>query len=124
MRQHQENQDKSYVGMDLCFYCQEPKGVVLNRRLANTLPRAAVYDRTPCDKCKEWMSQGIILISFSEKLTTDLQNPYRTGGWAVVTEDAAKKMFTSHENIMRMRFAFVTNEAWVLVGLPEIPRVN
>lgn len=40
----------------------------------------------PCDKCRDYMEQGILLISVDPKRTQDRHNPYRTGGWVVIKE--------------------------------------
>lgn len=60
---------KSYVGTSVCFFCSEPKEVLLDRRLKNTLEQNMLLDLVPCDKCKELMELGIILISYDEKRT-------------------------------------------------------
>lgn len=113
--------DKSYVGMSTCFYCGEPKEILLDRRLRNSLPREACYNYEPCQKCKDWMKQGIILISVSDKLSVDKTNPYRTGGWAVLREEAIKSVFPPEraQEVLERRVAFITDEAWELLGLPR-----
>ena len=109
--------EKSYVGMTQCFFCMEAKEVLLDRRLRKTLPRMAVYDHEPCDKCKDWMKQGIILISV--RPGPDRENPYRTGGWVVIKEDAFKQIFKDSDEALRKRIAFVEDEVWDAVGLPR-----
>ena len=52
-----EDPNKSYVGMLNCPWCGEGTGVLLDRRLRNTLPRNN-QDIKPCDKC---MPGAIIL---------------------------------------------------------------
>ena len=113
--------EKSHVGMSTCFYCGKEKGIVLDRRLRNTLPRAACYDYKPCDECEAYMKQGIILISVNEKLSTDLKNPYRTGCWIVVREDYIRKIVEPAElmeDICKKRVAFIPDETWTALGLP------
>lgn len=120
-RRDAEGHELSHVGMDLCFLCNEPKAVILHKRLAPVLPRAAVYDRAPCDKCKGYMKQGVIMISVNEKLTTDEKNPWRSGGWVVMTEDWCRRALTPQELIdivLKHRVAFVPDEAWMKLGLP------
>ena len=109
--------EKSYVGMTQCFFCGEAKEVLLDRRLRNTLPHLACYDHEPCEKCKEWMKQGIILISVRKG--SDQKNPYRTGGWIVINEDAFKRIFKDSDEALRKRIAFVEDEVWDAVGLPR-----
>lgn len=105
--------EKSYVGMSQCFFCGEPKEVILDRRLKNTLPRLACYDKEPCQKCKDFMSKGVMLISVANG--TDKENPYRTGKVCVITVDAAKRIFN---NIGENKVAFVEDEVWNLLKLP------
>lgn len=110
-------EELSHVGMFNCFLCGEPAGVVLDRRLQKTLPRnVGCIDRKPCNKCKEFMKQGIILISVDEIKTHDKTQPYRSGGWCVIKEDAAARIFGKAPE---GRVAFVTDEAWDKLGLPR-----
>ena len=109
--------EKDFVGMTQCFFCGEAKEVLLDRRLRKTLPKIAVYDHEPCDKCKEWMEQGIILISVRQG--SDAKNPFRTGGWAVIREDAFKRIFKDSDEALKKRVAFVEDEVWDAVGLPR-----
>ena len=44
---------KSHVGMELCFWCNEPKGILLDKNLKDTLEEKAIYNCDPCDKCLE-----------------------------------------------------------------------
>ena len=118
--------DKHYVGMSICFLCGEPKAVLLDRRLKNSLVRSAVYDQEPCDKCKKHMKQGIILIS-ADPDSPDQKNPYRTGGFVVVKEEAIVRILGPGEfldSVLKERVAFVPDDIWKFLGLPEIPSHN
>jgi hypothetical protein len=103
--------------------------ILLDRRLKNTLPRnCGVVDLTPCSKCSEYMVKGVIVVSIKNDTTEEsmkgpIPNPYRTGGWAVVTDDFVKRAFTGVplEAALKNRFMFVTDEAWIRLGLPELP---
>lgn len=113
--------NKSYVGMALCFYCQEPKEVLLHRQLRDVLPHSAVYDMEPCDKCADLMEQGIILISTLDS-DTGSDNPYRTGGWCVITEEAMRRWLPNKnlaDDICKARFCFMPDEVWDKLGLPR-----
>lgn len=107
----------------LCFFCNKPKNeVILAGRLKGDVeaPRAAVWDQRPCAECKGFMERGVILISIKNGESGD--NPYRTGGWCVVTEDFVRRLVTSEflcDEILRQRVAFVPDEAWDTVGLPR-----
>lgn len=104
--------------MTTCFFCNKSKGIMLDRRLRETLPREACYDKEPCDDCKNYMSQGIILISVKDGESGD--NPYRTGGWVVIKEQAALKVFD--KEVLEKRVCFVEDTAWEKLGLPKIKR--
>lgn len=113
--------DKSYVGVGQCFWCGGDKEVILDRRMKDTLPRKAVYNKEPCDSCKEWMEKGVILISVDPDKTTEPNNPYRSGGWIVLREEAVNNIFDSKQaKAMReQRVGFVEDEAWDAIGLPR-----
>ena len=82
-------------------------------------------DKEPCSKCKGYMERGIILISVDEeKSKGDMENPYRTGGWVVVKEEALKRMIQPQElldQILKQRVAFLPDEVWDLLELPRGP---
>lgn len=71
-------------------------------------------DREPCDKCKDLMAKGVMLISVQDN--TDHENPYRTGKIAVITFDAATKLFPT---LGKSRIALVEDSLWKKIGLPE-----
>lgn len=109
--------EKNYVGMVQCFFCGEPKAVVLDRRLKKTLPRLCVYDYEPCDDCQKWMKQGIILVSV--KNGTDRKNPHRTGRFVVVTDEFITRCFNDADAVLKTRFACVEDAVWDAVKLPK-----
>lgn len=119
-----------------CFFCNEPKEVALYGKLTRTqkhalqqagierhgneAPRNLVLDKEPCGKCEGYMRQGIILISAREPQPgEDEQNPYRTGGWCVITEEAFIRIFNGPvvEHALRERCAFIADEVWDRIGL-------
>lgn len=109
-----------------CFLCGEDKNeIILMGKLKGDVeaPRGAVFDYEPCDKCKEHMNQGVILISVDEeKSKGDMKNPYRTGGWCVVKDEVVGRMVTDpelRETILKQRVAFIPDDAWELLGLKE-----
>jgi hypothetical protein len=107
----------------LCFFCNESKNeVILAGRLKDDAeaPRAAVWDRNPCDKCAGYMKQGVILISV--KVGESGDNPYRTGGWVVLKDEAVTRIITTadvRDDILKKRIAFVPDNVWDAVGLPR-----
>ena len=65
------------------------------------------------------MEQGIILVSVRNGESTS--NPYRTGGFVVIKEDAVKKFSTPEmfEKVKKTRFAFIEDSMWDALGLPR-----
>jgi hypothetical protein len=131
---------KSHVGLMLCWYClEEGTGVLLDKRLRDSLPNRAVYDMEPCHKCKGFMEQGIILIGATEESIAQIPseqehhqrqvdalpyhqrknarpfvpNPHRTGHWFVVSEDFVKRNFNPQslvDQILKYRWSFIDPE--------------
>ena len=118
---------KSHVGMLNCFYCNEPMGVLFDRRLRNKLPmNCGIMDMEPCHKCKEFMKRGIILISIKDSTTDEdmagrIPNPHRTGCWAVVKEEVIKNVGPKSliDFGLKHRLMFITDSAWDKLGLPK-----
>lgn len=177
-------------GVELCFFCNEPKGLLLWGELRPEMrealrksgltdggteaPRNAVINQEPCGKCQDLMRQGVILISAREPLEKehrehtcqhchhswrapiqasahtgnlsgeatpfcpscghgavssgpilppdDPQNPYRTGGWVVVTDNFIRQAISSEEireRVLKKRAAFLPDEVWSLLELPR-----
>lgn len=118
----------------LCFWCGKDSGIALfgklnakQRKALNSptgeAPRAMVLDKTPCNACLGFMEQGVILISVDEeKSKEDPQNPYRTGGWVVVSDAGIRHAIPEgelRETILLQRVAFVPDDAWDALSLPR-----
>lgn len=107
-----------------CFICGKDMGVVLlGAAYKGRAPvHIGVLDDRPCPECKGWMAKGIILISVRDgEEARDPKNPYRTGGWVVVKEEAARRMFTGAvlDFVLKKRVAFVPDSVWDAIGLPR-----
>ena len=105
-----------------CYVCMKDVAVVFFGSLKGgaKAPRTVCLDRTPCPDCRAWMSQGVILISVRDGESGD--NPYRTGGWCVLKDEAIRKAFTPPEfaeSVLKDRMVFVPDSAWKMLGLPE-----
>jgi len=112
--------DKSHVGMSTCYLCGETKEILLDTRLRNKLPHSACYDKEPCTKCKDYMKQGIIIISVRDGEFGD--NPYRTGGWWVVKEQVIIDIIHDEEprnNILKERVLFMGDKVCDNIGLKK-----
>lgn len=109
-----------------CFYCGEDKNEIalLGAAYRGEAPmKGVVLDQKPCDKCAGYMKQGVILISVKDG-EDGKPNPYRTGGWAVIKDEAIRRMVQPDdlaETIIARRAAFVPDEAWAALGLTPQP---
>ena len=107
----------------ICYFCNREKPeVILVGRLPHdeAAPSKTVWDRRPCKTCQGHMQRGIILISVTNNADGD--NPYRTGGWCVVTDTAIQRIVNTPAvlaDILRRRAAFVPDAAWDKIGLPR-----
>ncbi len=110
-----------------CYFCGGDKNeIILVGKMKKDMeaPKGMVWDKLPCDACAEYMRQGIIFISVDEEKSLDMDNPYRTGGWAVVKEKVIKEMVSDEklqEQILATRVAFIPDNAWEALGLPLLP---
>ena len=113
-----------------CYLCGEDIGLILPGAKIQRFKNAGLADESgemnrrigaineePCDKCKEYMSQGIIFIS-----TKDNDRDYRTGGWCVVKESALEHMGIHEEllkSIYEKRVCFIQDTIYDRLGLPR-----
>ena len=94
-----------------CFYCGKDMGVALLGRLKDDVeaPRECVLNYEPCDDCKKYMEEGIIVIGVKDGSNED--NPYRTGEFLVITEDGIGNIINPDSDlyrcIMEHRFVFI-----------------
>lgn len=107
-----------------CFFCGELKNeIALLGKLKGDVeaPKSICFDMEPCDKCKEYMGKGIILISVDPEKSPDPNNPYRTGGWIVVKDDYITRVFNPEvvKDVLDKRIAFMPDDAWDKLGLPR-----
>ena len=68
------------------------------------------------------MEHAIICISVDEEKSDDMQNPYRTGGWCAIKEEAFKRIGVPQEledAVLRRRVMFLPDNTWDLIGLPR-----
>jgi hypothetical protein len=122
--------------MTTCFYCGKDDKIMLIGDHVTSEMKAeglaspdgkmkmniGVVDMEPCRECAKWMKKGVILISVKDD--SDTHNLYRTGGWAVIADDAINKMINDEktkELVLKRRFCFVPNTAWEKLGLPKLP---
>ena len=123
------------VALTKCYFCNESNEIILHTRLtpfhASQVEKlnGMVINMNPCQKCEDLMKRGVILITIDNEKSAPgwekpdggdnwMPNPYRTGGWFVVTDDATKRMFTSMADwAIKHRFIFIEHEAAKMIGL-------
>jgi len=136
------------VALTKCFYCQEDNEIVLNTRLTTSMAskvkelHGKVIDMRPCPSCEEHMRQGVIIITIDphnspanwhmpppdlEEGNTWMPNPYRSGGWFVIHDEAIRNMLTGDEESKELanwaiehRWMFMEHEAAVQIGLFDL----
>lgn len=137
------------VALTKCFFCQGDADILLNTRLTPGHAKAVdamhgkIVSMEPCQKCTEYMKMGIIVITIdvaksdpnwdkpSPIMSKDrygrmvehrgIPNPYRSGGWWVIKDEAVQRMTPEHvyEWAKAHRFMFIEHEAAEKLGLFE-----
>lgn len=110
----------------VCFLCNEDTGeLALLGKFTDDdseAPRRGMLNKEPCQKCRVWMTKGVIFISTRDG-EEGIDNPYRTGGWCVVKDEAVARMVSTPsllEAILKTRVAFVEDSVWSKIGLPKV----
>jgi len=105
----------------ICFFCGKEKNEVALLGAAwkgeEEPPMNMCIDHNPCDECAEYMKQGIILVSVRNG--SDHKDPHRTGGWAVIKEEAFVRFAGEDHPAFQSRFCFIEDHAWDMLGLPR-----
>lgn len=119
------------VALTKCFFCLGDGDLVMNTRLYRGAPKRVeqlngkVISLNPCTKCAEFMKRGVILLSFDPERSDKgwnkqpLPNPYRTGGFFVVRDEAIKRIFDPSvaEFALKNRWIYIEHDAAVSMGL-------
>ena len=119
--------------MTQCFYCgKDDKILLIGNKVKKWIEAGlcdldgamhrsvGVVDMEPCQNCKEYMKAGIILISVKDG--SSQENPFRTGGFAVIKESAIFNFLGEGElyhQVIKHRFCFVEDKIWNNSGLPK-----
>jgi hypothetical protein len=98
-----------------CFFCGQDKNelVLLGAAYKEQAPMHMVMNKEPCDTCKGYMEQGVMLISVRDGEHGD--NPYKTGKIAVVKVEYMQRVSPGFKG----RIAFIEDSVWTKLGLPE-----
>lgn len=125
------NSDSFGVALTKCFFCLGDSDIVMNTRLYRGAAKRVeqlngkVISLHPCTKCAEFMKRGVILLSFDPEKSDKgwnkqtLPNPYRTGGFFVVRDEAIKRIFDPSvaEFALKNRWIYIEHDAAVSMGL-------
>ena len=74
----------------------------------------------PCDQCLEFMNAGVIFISVRDGESGN--NPYRTGNWCVIKDEAITRIVNNEklrDDILKQRVCFLEDKVWDKIGLPK-----
>ena len=125
------------VALTKCYFCGEDGDIIipctLTQHVANKVEEmhGKVVNMDPCNKCKDLMKQGVILITFDPAKSKEgwhkeqMPNPYRTGGFFVVKDEAVRRIFNDEGGAtafaLKYRWIFIEHAAAAGVGLFEHP---
>lgn len=110
--------------LEVCYVCGKDVGVILFGALKGDVeaPRRACLNKEPCAECKNWMGQGVICISVDPVKSTDKEDPWRSGGWVVLKDEAVTRWLGHNEellsDVLKRRVMFIEDEIWDSSGLP------
>ena len=133
------------VLLSKCFYCGKDDAIVLFgagytekddngvRRQKQAPMNIGVFSMDPCNECREFMKQGIIFISAKDmdyvamrpehkkkNCRPFIPNPYRTGGYWVLKEEAVRRIVPEGpllEQMLKYRWTFIEDDAAHKLGL-------
>lgn len=95
--EYNKAQGLSHVGMYNCLICNKPIGILLDKRLKNSLPKE---QRTleVCDKCMaKYLKEGVCMIE-AEPIKENGKEGFETNGsFAVIKDNAFKQLFPNME---------------------------
>ena len=72
-----------------------------------------------CNECKEHAAKGIIFVGVDEEKTEDNKNPWRTGLFAVVKDEAVKKFISEPllSKVLKVRMCYIDQKVAESLGL-------
>lgn len=99
--------EKSYVGMDCCPICNEPKGLVLNKQLRNTLNKYNYTSPELCEKCLEQAKKEGWFILYEcnpEQIGKKIKHNF-TGRYLKMRMEGLDEAYPNYNSIEKCRFA-------------------
>lgn len=108
--------EKSYVGMYNCPKCGEPIGLLLHKRLKNTLKKNNCIDPELCEKCVKELQDNNQLLMY-EAYPNDKGMPEMTGRYVVINDFIIEKEKDENkkEFMKKNRFAFCDHKVFKLI---------
>lgn len=115
---------KTNIALTKCFVCGKDDVILIATKYKkNGEPvqdmeqfNGKAISKEPCNECKRLLEQGIIFISISDD-NQDIDNPFRTGGWAVVKREAVETILPGTD-LNKHKIFFLVDSAWIDLGLP------
>lgn len=89
------------ISLLLCGYCGEPITAK-----PSSGKKAVEFSPEPCDKCKERMEKGIMIVEILPG-ESEVKYPKRTGRLIVITEESFKSLFEMEDEIAEERFFYM-----------------
>lgn len=138
---------KSHVALTKCFFCGGDGCILLATRynhdgepLRDLAPaHGKICNMEPCSKCADYMKQGIIFLGIDDAKSEPgwsqppqpqhigdrrpdayIPNPFRTGAFAVIKEEAVRRMINSPKMVawaVKHRWMFIEHAAMVQMGI-------
>lgn len=99
-----------------CYWCGETTNtLVLAGRMKDDAkaPMYAIWDKEPCDKCRERMKTGVILVGVVEAKSRPGEEPFRSGHYLVVSDDWIRRSITPQalmESVLEKRLCYTSEE--------------
>ena len=108
---------KEFTALTKCFLCGGSNEILIHKNMRDISDlHGKVVTKEPCNECKKYMEEGVILISIKEG-ESGKENPFRTGGWVVLKEESLKDI-PLIEPIIKARIGFIGDDMWEQFGLP------
>ena len=96
-----------------CWFCGEIKEIALLGKFKGEdrkAPREIYLDKEPCDKCKEYMKEGVIFLEVAN------DNPeYRMGGFVEIKDKSIPNIINNKEmlqSVLNKRCCLMATEAF------------
>lgn len=99
--------DKSYVGMDCCPICNEPRAILLHKQLRKTINKYNFTSPELCDKClKQAKEEGwfILYECDPEQVGKKIKHNF-TGRYLKMRMEGLDKAYPNYNSVEKCRFA-------------------